>query len=96
MCIRDRDIRDYLKNTKIKVNDTLKKEIESQYDTYNNFRKQNFGRLNLSRTEGIQIDSVFQELSELYPEFFNAEETISEMDQLNNITDVLDLSLIHI
>ena len=37
-----KDIRDYLKNTKIKVNDTLKKEIESQYDcllyTSNNWR----------------------------------------------------------
>lgn len=84
------ELRNYLKTVKIKVSDKLKSEIDSQYDSYNNFRKQNFGRLNLSRTEGTEIDSVFQELSELYPGFFNAEETISEMDQLNNITDVLD------
>ena len=84
------ELRNYLKTVKIKVNDKLKSEIDSQYDSYNNFRKQNFGRLNLSRTEGTEIDSIFQELSELYPGFFNAEETITEMDQLNNITDVLD------
>lgn len=84
------ELRNYLKTVKIKVNDKLKSEIDSQYDSYNNFRKQNFGRLNLSRTEGTEIDSIFQELSELYPGFFNAEETIAEMDQLNNITDVLD------
>ena len=38
----------------------------------------------------MSIDSVYQELSELYPEFFNSEEQINTADQLERILDVLN------
>lgn len=85
-----KDLRNKLRKTRIKVNDNLKKEIENQYDNYNSFRRKNMGRLLFNTKEGIEIDSLYQELSNEYPEFFNANEEITEIAQLDRIIEVLD------
>ena len=85
-----KELRDYLTTNIIKVSDTLKEDITSEYDGFNSFRRQYFGRLNLSLKDGNSIDSIYQELSEKYPEFFNADENISEIEELNSIVDALE------
>ena len=85
-----KELRDYLTTNKIKVSDTLKEDITSEYDGFNSFRRQYFGRLNLSLKDGNSIDSIYQELSEKYPEFFNADENISEIEELDSIVDALE------
>jgi hypothetical protein len=83
------DLRKQLKNTKIRINETLEGDIAQAYDGYNNFRKQYFGRLSLSRTSGIPADSLYMELSEKYPELFDSD-IENEFDELLRIADVLD------
>ena len=78
-------LRDYLRTTPMKF--TEHDSVPSSYETFTEFRRANMGRLKFT-TDGRSIDTVYQELSELYPEFFG-EET-SSADQLERMIDVLD------
>ena len=82
-----KSLRDYLRNTGIKF-DPAHDEVP-YYDSFNEFRRANFGRLKFTN-DGVPIDVMYQELSNLYPEFFDAEEYVSSADQLAQIVDVLD------
>lgn len=79
------DLQSYLRDTKL----TLSKEDQSSIADYADFRKRNFGRLNLS-SAGTGIDQVYQELSERWPEFFDGERETHPADQLERIGEVLD------
>ncbi len=81
-------LRDYLRTTRIKFYEGFD-SIPSVYENFNEFRKRNMGRLNFTN-DGRSIDSVYQELSSLYPEFFNEEEQTNSADQLERIVEVLD------
>ncbi len=61
------DLRRYLRSTKI----VFGKEYQSQIADYSDFRKAQFGRLNLGSEGATNVDQVYQELSENWPEFFN-------------------------
>lgn len=78
-------IKDYLKNTEIKVSDEMKRNITD----YNDFRKHNFGRLKLVNGETSNIDNVYMELMEMFPGQFT-EDYVNPADQLYHIVDVLD------
>lgn len=58
------------------------------YGSYGAFRKQNMGRLNLS-DEGGSLDTVYEELANMYPEFFDYE--TNEGDQPFAVIDALDV-----
>lgn len=82
-------LRTYLRTTKIKV----PKSIHADLDVvggYNQFRKSNFGRMNLSSSDGLFIDTVYQELSQQYPGLFDETSYTNPADQLMNMADVLD------
>ena len=64
-------------------------DIKDQITDYNDFRKAYFGRLNLTDT-GQSIDSQYQELSELYPEYFSPD-VVTEADMLDTLADFMDL-----
>ena len=81
-------LRDYLRNTPMKFYAGFD-DVPSSYENFNEFRKKNIGRLKFAN-DGMSIDSVYQELSDLYPEFFNSEEQINTADQLERILDVLN------
>lgn len=83
------ELRSYLRTTKLNVPRTLWGEFENA-GGYSAFRKRNFGRLDLSATEGRSIDSAYKELSELWPEFFDEGRASHPADQLLQIADVLD------
>ena len=82
------DLRKNIRTTKIKVSEQAKSEVEYT-EGYNNFRKRNMGSLKLSTTEGIDIDTYYQELAGLYPELFNETEISNTGDQLLQISDVM-------
>lgn len=81
-------LREYLRKTPIKF-DSEYDSVPSGYDNYQDFRRRNWGRFNFTKN-GTSIDKVYQELSDLYPEFFNSEEQINPQDQFERIVEVLD------
>lgn len=80
------DLRDYLRTTKI----IYGKEYHGDIADYGDFRKRQFGRLNLGSEGHTNIDQVYQELSSRWPEFFSEQEQTHPTDQLLNIVEVLD------
>ena len=83
-----KSLRDYLRRTPMKF-DAQHDSVPVSYENFNDFRKQNMGRLKFTK-DGMAIDAVYQELAGLYPEFFDAEEQINTADQLEQIINVLD------
>lgn len=80
------DLRDYLRTTKI----IYGKEYHGDIADSGDFRKRQFGRLNLGSEGHTNIDQVYQELSSRWPEFFSEQEQTHPTDQLLHIVEVLD------
>ncbi len=80
------DLRHYLRSTKI----VFGKEYQSQIADYSDFRKAQFGRLKLGSQGATNVDQVYQELSENWPEFFSEARQNNPTDQLIRIADVAD------
>lgn len=80
------ELRDYLRNTQL----TVSPEIADSISDYGAFRRQNFGRLNLSRGSVTNIDQVYVEMSELWPEFFDEVRESNPTDQLLHIAEVAE------
>ena len=79
------EIRDYFRNTKI----SLGEEYWSDVD-YGAFRKNNYGRMNLVKGK-TNVDQIYLELCEWFPEYFKEDETLSVPDQLEQMAHVLDI-----
>ncbi len=82
-------LRRYLREQKLHVPREMWSDLDSM-GGYNSLRRAYMGRLSLSSKDGAEIDQVYQELSHLYPEFFDEQETSNPADQLMRIVDVLD------
>lgn len=80
-----KDLRDYLRGTKLTISEADSRDIPD----FGDFRKRNFGRMNVSRGEG-NIDTVYQELQQQWPEFFDEARYSTPSDQLQQISEVLD------
>ena len=80
------DLRNYLRTTKL----VYGKEYHRDIPDYGDFRKRQFGRLNLGSEGKTNIDHVYQELASTWPEFFNEQEQTHPTDQLLHIVEVLD------
>lgn len=80
-------LRKTLKVTAIFISDKDKGDFNVA-GGYNEFRKRNFGRLNLTK-DGMSIDTFYQEIADTYPELFSKEVT-NPADQAMRISDVLD------
>jgi len=79
-------LRDYLRKTSMYISEQDRADLP---DEYNDFRRANFGRFVLSN-EGTPVDRVYNQLAELYPEFFDADQYTHAADQLAHIVEVLD------
>lgn len=82
-----KDLRNQIKNTKIKISDQDKADLAA-VGGYNEFRKRNFGRMKLG-SEGISIDSLYQELSGQHPELL-PDSITHPADQLQTIASALE------
>lgn len=78
---------EYAKGTKIKLSEQQKKEIAYYYGSYDKFRRKNFGKIRLSE-EGSTLDSLWSEMSELWPEFF--EPDTHELEQVQTLVNALE------
>lgn len=83
------DLRKQIQNTKIMISDQDKKDLMAA-GGYNSFRKKYFGMLKLGE-DGISVDSLYQELSDQYPELFDLEIT-HPADQLSQIGMIMDIT----
>ena len=78
------ELRKYLKHTKI----TLSAEDAAAITDYADFRRGLFGKVNLGKGEHTNIDQVYSELAENYPEFFSETRENNVSDQITRIADV--------
>lgn len=78
------ELRKYLKDTKI----TLSAEDAVAITDYADFRRGLFGKVNLGKGEHTNVDQVYSELAESYPEFFSETRESNVSDQIARIADV--------
>lgn len=78
------ELRKYLKDTKI----TLFTEDAAGITDYADFRRGLFGKVNLGKGEHTNVDQVYSELAESYPEFFSETRENNVSDQIARIADV--------
>lgn len=80
------ELLDYLKTTEV----VLGKKDQKGFPGINGFKARQQDRLNLSIQGKTNIDQVYQELSERWPEFFDEAEQSHPADQLLRVGEVLD------
>ena len=80
------DLRKYFKGQQLVVSAADRGEIPD----FGDFRRRNMGRMRLKNGERTNVDQVYAELSELYPELFDQNRESQPSDQLYRISDVLD------
>lgn len=78
------ELRKFLKDTKI----TLSTEDAAGITDYADFRRSLFGKVNLGKGEHTNVDQVYSELAESYPEFFSETRENNVSDQIARIADV--------
>lgn len=76
------EIKDYLKRQKILFN--------GEMDHYNEFRKRYMGTLKLNKSEGLPVDTMYEEMTEMFGEGYFPSDLYTEADKLQQIADVLD------
>lgn len=84
-----KDFKDDVRKTKIKVTEDMAEEFD-YYGGYNTVRKENFGKINLSRQGGIYADVFYQEMAEKYPELLDVERVSTQVDVVMDLLDVVD------
>lgn len=77
------DLRTYLRTTKLDTS-----SVKADIADYNEWRKSHMGSMKLGN-DGMQIDTAYQELSDMYPEFFPAD-IVNPADQLIRMGEVSD------
>lgn len=83
-----KSVKSEIKNRSIKIDDNLKTQITD----YNDFRKSMFGKLKLSN-EGISIDSLYNDLSNSYPYYFDPNVN-TEVDMLYELADFMNKDVV--
>lgn len=76
-----------IRSTKMVLPENYRSELDSE-GGYDAFRKKYFGRLRLGN-DGIDVDTAYEELSNLYPDLFSSE-IINPVDQILRIAQVYD------
>ena len=79
-----KDLRNFLRTTKLTISEEDGKNIPDLTE----LRKQNFGRMTIGNGQ-TNIDQVYQELADQWPEFFDEDAVSHPADQLQQIADVL-------
>ena len=77
-------LRKYLKDTKL----TLAEADAAEITDFNEFRKEQFGKLKIGKGEHTNVDQIYSELSSQYPEFFSEQRETNISDQVQRIADV--------
>lgn len=79
-----KDVRDYLRKTNIDVG----AEVQADIPDFNDFRTSNMGRLKIRTQYGTNIDQLYQDLNERWPELF-PDSIIVPSDQLLKMAEAV-------
>lgn len=79
------DLRAYLRSATLSLSEEDSRDIPD----YGDWRKHQMGRM-VIRKGHTNIDQVYQEMSELWPEFFDEQRENNPVDQLLRIAEVMD------
>ena len=79
------DLRAYLRSTTLSLSEEDSRDIPD----YGDWRKHQMGRM-VIRKGHTNIDQVYQEMSEMWPEFFDEQRENNPVDQLLRIAEVMD------
>lgn len=82
----EKEIIDHIRKTKIQVSDKIRSDIAD----YGGFRKQYFGRANLSTLDGTPVEDFYRELQDAYGYSLFPEDIGNPTDQLMTILTTLD------
>lgn len=77
---------DYFKNKKIYVSDDLKNALGG--DTYKELLKDNIGKITTDITKGMSIDSLWGEMTDMFPEHFS-KDMMNQADQIIRAFEVV-------
>lgn len=80
-------LKDYLRNTGLSLNEDQRAEAAAMYGSYNDFRRQVFGTIKLTRN-GVPLDAAWGELHDTYPWLFDADGT----DMLESLVHAAELT----
>lgn len=80
------DFYNYFQNKKIYVSDDLKKALGG--DTYKELLQNNIGKITKDAKKGISVDSLWGEMSNLFPEHFSQNIT-NQADQIIHVFDLV-------
>lgn len=80
-----RELRDYLKQTPLRISE---KDSNGLSD-YSSLRKKWLGKLRIGKGK-TNVDQVYQELSQMWPELFSEEAELSPAEQLLHIAEVAE------
>lgn len=81
------ELKDYLRNTGLSLNEDQKAEAAAMYGSYNDFRRQVFGTIKLTR-DGVPLDVAWVELHDAYPWLFDTDGT----DMLESLVRAAELT----
>lgn len=76
-----------LRTMRVSLDAAQKAEVEHLYGSVNDFRKKNMGRIIITN-DGISLDSVWQELAENHPMYFDKD--VNSADQPIILMDIID------
>lgn len=77
------EVKRFLRNYRINVSD----HIKAEYPDWAAYRKRIGSRIKTSK-DGLPVDTAYQELCEMFPNFFSDEDIINEADQFSRIVEV--------
>ena len=75
------DMRKYFRETALSLSEEAQTELENLYGGYEAFRKRNFGGMKLTK-DGQSLDSLWEKISERWPELFPADTVPQEQPLL--------------
>lgn len=78
---RYEDMRKYFRETALSLSEEAQTELENLYGGYEAFRKRNFGGMKLTK-DGQSLDSLWEKISERWPELFPADTVPQEQPLL--------------
>lgn len=81
-------IRDYLRNTKIRISEGLRGDVPSIYEGFADMYRKTRGKLNLSSKEGIGLDVAYQEMQSMFGKGLFPD-AYAESDMLENMLHAL-------
>ena len=76
-----RDILDFLRTSRISLDDTQKAEAAYHYGSYDAYRRMLMGSVIVANENAVPLDSKWQELSQLYPDVFPEDTNAADMPE---------------